>query len=854
MFRNRSSFMTGLCALNLVLSGGLLSAQNPSWSGSRIQQEIDKLQNSGSVLYIAAHPDDENTRLITWLANEKKVRTGYLSLTRGDGGQNLVGEEQGAYLGVIRTQELLAARRTDGGEQFFTRAVDFGYSKSAAETFTKWPKDSILSDMVWVIRNFRPDIIITRFPADERAGHGHHTASAMLAEEAFTAAADPKRFPEQLKYVSVWQAQRLFWNNSTWWDKQLQEKIANGEPNLAVIDVGGYNVSLGRSYGEIAAESRTNHKSQGFGSTPTRGEQKEYLEMKKGTAFANNDIFSGIDLSWQKYPGGAALEQSLSTLSAQYDARHPERSIDALLQVRSQLQALPQDPIVVRRLAQTDMLIAACLGLYLEPAAVSEKAVAGQSLTVVSTAIRRLEYPVTLESIEVNGVMYKAGEILPVNINQTDTFQVSIPVGMTSNPYWLEGDYEYIFSVPDRSFIGQAENDPAITFRYNLRIGNTLIQYARGVIYKETDAVRGEIVQPLAVVPPAFLQPDQSLILFTNTDTASAAVTLTSNIDGLSGYVFAESGSGFIVGPGTAVSGMKAGESKTVRCTLQAAQATAPNAALRWYFIPGAGEQILDSLRRRSGQYRAVERYIADENKGVYRYLQTIDHEHIPVLQILEHADVRLVRVQTPVPAMQIAYVEGAGDKVDESLRALGLHVTTLQTEDITAELLSGFDAVVVGVRAYNTEEAMIEKQPLLMQYVERGGTVIVQYSTSWDAYVQQLGPYPFKVSRTRVTDEYSPVDLVLPEHTVLRTPNMITKEDFNGWVQERGIYFAADADPAYRMPLAFQDPGEQMQSGGLLIAEYGKGTYVYTGLAFFRQLPAGVPGAYRLFINLLSL
>ena len=858
MYRNKFLLdiqqLKWICSLTLSIAAGAAVAQNPAWPGSRIQHEIDKLGNSGSVLYIAAHPDDENTRLITWLANEKKMRTAYLSLTRGDGGQNLVGEEQGAYLGVIRTQELLAARRTDGGEQFFTRAVDFGYSKSAAETFTKWPKDSILSDMVWVIRNFRPDIIITRFPADERAGHGHHTASAMLAEEAFMAAADPARFPEQLQYVSVWQVQRMFWNNSTWWDKQLQDKIANSEPNLASIDVGGYAVSLGKSYGEIAAESRTNHKSQGFGSAPARGEQKEYLELKKGLAFTNNDIFSGLDVSWQRYAGGTAVEELWQTISNTFDDRHPERSIDQLIQLRSLLQALPQDPIVLHRIAQTDNIIAACLGLYLEPAAVADKAASGENIMVVSTAIRRLDYPVTLESIGINGVLYKAGEILPVNIPQADTFQVQIPAGVTSNPYWLEGDYTTMFDVANRSLIGKAENDPTIVFQYHLRIGNTPIVYDRGVIYKETDAVRGEIIQPLAVVPPAFLQPQESLILFTEADTVISRATLTSNVDGLSGYAFAVTNNGFIAGPGTEVADLRAGESIALNCQVQARQDGTETGELQWYFIPGKGKAIYDSLRSKSAQYGALEKYIVDDRQGVYRYLQTIDHDHIPVQQLLEHAEVHLARVQTPVPDMHIAYVEGAGDKVDESLRALSLHVTTVRTEAITAEMLAGFDAVIVGVRAYNTEKAMIDKQPLLMQYVEKGGTLIVQYSTSWDAYVQQLGPFPFKVSRTRVTDEYSPVDFLLPEHRALQVPNKLSKEDFNGWVQERGIYFAAEADPAYQMPLAFQDPGEQMQSGALLIAEYGKGVYVYTGLAFFRQLPAGVPGAYRLFINLLSL
>lgn len=852
---SKKKLFAGIVTGFLMMCGfsSTLSAQNTSWSSARIKHEIDKLSSAGSVLYIAAHPDDENTRLITWLANEQKVRTGYLSLTRGDGGQNLVGEEQGAYLGVIRTQELLAARRMDGGEQFFTRAVDFGYSKTANETFTKWPKDSLLKDMVWVIRNFQPDIIITRFPADERAGHGHHTASAMLAEEAFAAAADPTKFPEQLQFVPTWQAQRLFWNNSPWWDKQLTEKVAKGDSSICVFDTGGFNVLLGKSYGEIAAESRTNHKSQGFGSTPIRGEQKEYLELKKGKAFTDGNIFSGIDLTWTKYKNGQTVAALTQKIADSFNYAHPEHSIDALLQLREALTLLPSDPIVLKRIEQTENIIAACLGLYLEPASVTESAAAGDSLQLVSTVIRRTPYPVTLERIAINGVTYKAGEILPVNINQVDTLTVPVPAKASSNPYWLEKDYDQMFDVTNPKLIGKAENNPAILVQYFLRVGDAEIVYTRGVIYKETDAVKGEIIQPLTISPAAYIQPQQDLVLFTQKPNSEVAVTIQSNTGQLNGYVFAMTSNGFTVSDGYTISGLDAGKSQT--CTFvvngEYGQSTG---VLKYYFIPGDGKRILDSLRRETNTYNAVEAYVEQSGMGLYRYLQTISYDHIPVQHILEHAEVKLVRVETTVPAMRVAYIEGAGDKVDESLRTLGLQVTTVKAADVSLEMLKNYDAVVVGVRAYNTEKEMVEKQPLLMQFVEGGGTVIVQYSTSWDAYVQQLGPYPFKVTRTRVTDEYSPVEFNLPQHPSLTFPNQLTQKDFEGWVQERGIYFAGETAPEYVMPISFKDPNESMQSGSTIICQYGKGNYVYTGISFFRELPAGVPGAYRLFVNLLSL
>lgn len=842
-------------ALMFLMQAMNLHAQNPSWSASEIQLEIEKLTSSHSVLYIAAHPDDENTRLITWLANEKTVRTGYLSLTRGDGGQNLVGEEQGAYLGVIRTQELLAARRMDGGEQFFTRAVDFGYSKSASETFTKWPHDSLLADVVWVIRNFQPDVIITRFPTDERAGHGHHTASAMLAEEAFDAAADPKKFPDQLKYVSVWQAKRLFWNNSTWWDKQLPEKIAKADPTLAVIDVGGYNAFLGKSYGEIAAESRTNHKSQGFGSAPTRGEQKEYLELKKGEAFSNNDIFSGLPIDWSVYENKVSALALASSAFQNFDAKHPDRSIPILIDYIKTLETFPQDPIVKRRIQQAQQIIGACIGLFLEPAATTEKVAAGESLTIVSTAVKRLDYPITLESIEILGKTYKEGEILPTNINQIDTIIFEVPEGITSSPYWLENDYNTLFDVRDRSLIGKAENDPAISVIYHVKIGDRSFAFKRGVIYKETDAVKGEIIQPLTVLPKALIRANKSLLMFRDNEPLFVDVIVESNIKDLDGFVFVSNDEGFIVSGGREIRTLQAGQTIAVQFSIQApTNSKVETGNLKLYFIPGKNAKaIYDSLIH-SGVYHAVENYIVGSKKGVYRDLQTISYDHIPIQQILEHAEVRMVRIQSPVPTFPVAYIEGAGDKVDESLRAFGVQVTTINPEDITQALLQQFPVVIIGVRAYNTSKAMAEKQALLMDYVQAGGTLITQYSTNWDSYVDQLGPYPFKLTRNRVTDEQSPVSFLLPDNPALNTPNKITENDFKGWVQERGIYFVGEADSSYAFPLGLTDPGEKEQNGALMVAHYGNGVFIYTGLVFFRELPAGVPGAYRLFVNLMSM
>lgn len=821
----RNLFFSVLCLLICTSN-----AQQVQWNASRILLEIEKLNTTASVLYIAAHPDDENTRLITYLANEKRVRTGYLSLTRGDGGQNLVGEEQGAYLGVIRTQELLAARRLDGGEQFFTRAVDFGYSKTASETFTKWPKDSILSDMVWVIRNFKPDIIITRFPADDRAGHGHHTASAMLAEEAFEAAADPTRFPEQLAYVSVWKTQRLYWNNSTWWDKDLPTKIANGSPELAVFDVGGYNVLLGKSYGEIAAESRTNHKSQGFGSAPTRGEQKEYLELKKGNAFTNNDIFSGIQTGWERYRQGADLQFMIADIINHYDVSYPEKSIDALLKVYAYLKTIPEDQLIVYKKEQVKKIIVACLGLWIEPVTDKDIVANGDALKIVSTALKRNNYPISLESISVLGNDYKSGEILPAGINQMDTFNIIVPEGISSSPYWLNGDYEGIFNVTDRKLIGKAENDPVILFTYHIKIGDETFAFNRGVVYKETDAVKGEIYKPLAVVPRAVVSASSYNVLFTDNNPEQLQLSIKSfAADTLNGRVH--------------LFGNKINTTAQSFTILKNGSTAAVNFDITAPAEPGVKTTTVQML---SDNANAV---LGEPAKKI----TIIEYDHIPRQVIVEDVKVKVAKFDAAPCTKKIVYIDGAGDLVDESLSQIGLHITTIKPEAMTAELLSQYDVVIIGVRAYNTSKAIADNQQMLMNYVNAGGLVIAQYSTNWDMYTDQIGPYPFKITRNRVTDENSPVEFVLPEHRLLNFPNKITTADFTGWVQERGIYFVGEPDAAYQAPLAFTDPNEKAQTGGLIVADYGKGAFIYTGLAFFRELPAGVPGAYRLMLNMIE-
>lgn len=833
-----------------------LQAQQIEWNSARILLEMEKLNTTGSVLYIAAHPDDENTRLIAYLANEKKVRTGYLSLTRGDGGQNLIGEEQGPYLGVIRTQELLAARKIDGAEQFFTRAIDFGYSKSADETFSKWPHDSLLADVVWVIRNFRPDIIITRFPADERAGHGQHTVSAIIAEEAFAAAADPTKFPEQLKYVSVWQTQRMFWNNSTWWDKELPDKIANGDKNLVSFDTGGFNVLLGKSYGEIAAESRTNHKSQGFGATPVRGEQKEYLELKKGNALSSNtDLLADINTTWERYRQGVEIKIELEKIIADYDISHPEKSVDALLEVYDMLEKMPADEFIDFKKQQCQNIISACLGLWLEPVAEKQAYTKNEKIRVISTSLKRADFPIALESISyfddsTNTIKnLKVGEILPPGINQVDTFYCSLSRTAKYSPYWLENLFPDpnagLFIVNNLAERLKAQNSSVADVTYNLKIGTKEFKFKKDLVYKTTDAVEGEIIQPLRLMPEAVAETPVRAIMVRDGVKPELDIIIKSNSDGYKRNITLGRDTKIIqTEPAMATVNLNKGQSATIH-----------------FKIIGDIKDIdeLYPVYQRTDTTYFLNEVTYEENYAVVlsniplmRQTQ-ISYKHIPDQYIVEPATIKLLQINSPVPNEKVAYIEGAGDLVDESLRQFGLNITTLKPEQMTDEELGKYDVVIVGVRAYNTSKYLADNNNKLLNFAKNGGTVIVQYSTNWDSYADQLGPYPFKITRNRVTDENSPVDFLLPDHPVLNYPNKITKEDFNGWIQERGIYFTSDMAPEYKMPLAFTDPNEQPQNGSLIIADYGKGAFIYTGIVFFRELPAGVPGAYRLFVNMLS-
>ncbi|PWJ58653.1 GlcNAc-PI de-N-acetylase [Dyadobacter jejuensis] len=807
-------------------------AQMPSKpSSSKILQDIKKLNVLGNILYMAAHPDDENTNFIAYMANEKLYNTSYLALTRGDGGQNLIGPEIREQLGMIRTQELLQARRVDGGKQYFSRANDFGFSKNPKEVFTIWEKENLLADAVWVIRNVKPDVIVTRFPPDSRAGHGHHSASSILAEEAFDAAADPKRFPEQLQYVQPWQAKRLMWNISMWGITNRAEFIKNAKDYLK-IDVGSYNVLLGKSYGEISAESRSMHKSQGFGTVGTRGISVEYLEHTKGEKTAT-DLFEGVNTTWTRVNGAGATSAMVDELVKKYDPASPSASVPALLQLRAKIGELPEGFWKTTKLNEVDEIIKNCLGLYLEAVAADFAYTPGEAMTVSVEAINRSPIQVSLQSLVFPFEGKDSTLALSLTNNASLSFDIKtkIPANKElSQPYWLREEigYKGLFSVENQLEIGLPENPPAATVRFKLIVEGQSIPYEVPVIFKKKDPVIGEVYQPLVITPPVYASINQQVYMFDEQKPKQVKVAIKAGKDHCEGMVQLDLPEGWRATPKTIPFTLKA---KGAECTVE------------FELYPPKESQEIE-----------IKALVKLEGKTYDQSLGIISYSHFPAQVFFPKAVAKAVKLDLVKKGNHIAYLMGAGDLVPESLRQIGYHVTILEDKDINAANLQQFDAVVVGVRAYNTNERMKHYQATLMDYVKNGGNLIIQYNTDRGLVMDELGPYPFELTRDRITVEGAEVRFLKTASPVLNSPNKITAKDFDNWVQERGLYFPQNWAPQYETVISSNDPDSPALDGGILMAKYGKGNYVYTSLSWFRELPAGVPGAYRVFVNLLSL
>ena len=816
------------------LSTEYSAAQNPeTFSASEILLRMKKLDVLGSVLYIAAHPDDENTRLLAWLSQDKLYRTGYLSLTRGDGGQNLIGDEQGVELGLIRTQELLAARRVDGAEQFFARAYDFGFSKTTAEALKLWDEQKMLSDVVWVIRKFQPDIIITRFPEDKRAGHGQHSASSVLAREAFSAAADPQQFPEQFSYgVQPWQAKRLFWNTykfgsfNTTSDDQMK------------IEVGGFNSLLGKSYGEVAADSRSQHKSQGFGASHTRGSQLEYFAWTQGS-HADSSLMQNIDCSWKRIPGGAAVGRQIDGLIKKFNPNTPYTSLPLLVKIYQEIQKLKPGYWRDKKLKETVELIYACSGLWLEATVPGAYASRNQTIPVTLRAVNRAHIAITVNSVSLNKQDTSWNLPLQTDTNYSLVRNVSLRGIPVSQPYWLvEPMTSGSFNVQDQQLIGEAQNPPALEAIFAIRLYGETFMFRQPVLYKVTDPVKGELYEPLTIVPVRMAICDPDLLVFSNSKPKELVVKrqLKSEAGAYEAKSEVHSVNDNNVKSSVSLTPVPGFE------TLSGAAAEKTNSF---------SLQPVSAMDQRSGVW------VTRMNNGSADTLQqckTIAYDHIPRIDYFKPAFATIVSVNLQIRGTRIGYIDGAGDKVPDALSAMGYTLIRLNENTVTPESLQSLDAVITGVRAYDVHEWMAGKYRILMDYIKNGGNLIVQYNRNPVKDSAGMGPYPFGISSNRVTEEDASVHFLQPENAVLHFPNEITEKDFNGWVQERGIYFATRIDPRYQAILSMHDTGEPEQNGSLIVGQYGRGSFTYTGLVFFRELPAGIPGAYRLLANIIAL
>ena len=839
----------------------LLPAQ-PNLSGAaEIEQSLHKLNELGSVLMIGAHPDDERTGVLAYFARGRYMRTAYLSATRGEGGQNLIGSEQGAQLGLIRTQELLAARRIDGAEQFFTRAIDFGFTRTADETLQKWGHDRILSDMVWVIRRYRPDVIILCFTGTPRDGHGQHQTSAILGREAYSAAADPARFPEQLTYTQPWQAKRMVESSFNFGPGGPPPGAVNGggrggrggagrggrggsagateRPAAKPIgpsidtDTGAFNPVLGYSYEEIAGMSRSMHRSQGMGNLGRVGEVESGFTVIAGDA-VSKDLFDGIDTTWNRLPNGAAVAAILGAALQDYDPAHPEKLIPRLGQARALVAAMA-DPLAKIKLAEIDNAIAQCAGLWVEAQARGPQVAPGAYLSVSTTVINRSPAAVTLQGARLEGLFNEELPVEPVRLdyNQTNILTTARKVPAAepySQPYWLakppDGD---VYTVDDQHLIGLADTPPVLQVRLRFRSAETSFEVLRPVEYRYADRADGPRVRPLTVVPPVSVDLPNAVDLFASAAPRRVTVAIKGNVDDAQGQVRLDLPAGWSVTPKSLpfhVGALGDLEELPFEITPPAADATA---TLRAVATTGGREISSD--------------------------LQVISYPHIPAQTLLPPSTARLVRADIKVTAHKIGYIMGAGDEMPDALRQLGLDVTLLSQSDIEQGDLSRFDAIVAGVRAYNVRSDLRANQRRLLDYVNQGGTYVVQYNTGDNSL--SVGPYPLTAppgNRYRVTVEEAPVTFPHADSRLLQYPNHVTAKDFDGWVQERGVYFASEWDKRYETVLASKDPDEEQPlAGGELWTHYGKGVYIFTAYSWFRQLPAGVPGAYRLFANLLS-
>ena len=820
----------------ILLSCQLIDAQAPKKNtSSDIFHSIQKLNFLGSALYIAAHPDDENTRLISYLSNEVKAKTAYLSLTRGDGGQNLIGSELRELLGVLRTQELLAARRIDGGEQFFTRANDFGYSKHPNETLKIWNKEEVLSDVVWIIRNFKPDVIINRF--DHRSPgstHGHHTSSAMLSYEAFDLTNNPNIYPEQLKSTEVWQPKRLFFNTS-WWFYGSEDKFQKADKSKMIdLDVGVYYPLRGVSNNEIASLASSQHLCQGFGRLATRGSENEYIELLKGDLPKDkSDIFDGINTTWSRVEGGEAVGKILYEIERNFDFAQPSKHLPQLIEGYKAILKLQDGHWKEIKKKELEDIIQSVCGLYLEATASESNTYPGSTIDIHIEALNRSNANINLLTVS-TGSDNSINKNIALKENKKELFQINLNVPSNkeyTSPYWLNSKGTTgMYMVKDQNLIGKPETPHAFEVNFEMEFLGFTINIKKPIVYRYSKPEKGEIYQPFEILPEATASFKDKVIIFANSEPKEIPVTIKALKDNVKGELQLCFGKGWKVDQ--EIKPFEIGKKGDQRI-------------LHFVLTPPSTEDE-----------NFISPIIKVDGKEISKELIEISYDHIPKQSVLMPSETKVVRLDINKNGENIGYINGAGDEIPESLIQIGYKVEKIDPTAIQAGSLAKFDAIVVGIRAYNVVDELKFKQRYLLDYVKEGGNLIIQYNTAGrnGLDMENLAPYPLSISRDRVTDETSNVSILAKTHPLVIYPNKITQNDFNGWVQERGLYFPDQWSKEFTPILSMNDEGEPALSGSLLVAPYGKGNYIYTGLSFFRELPAGVTGAYRLFANMLSL
>lgn len=816
-------FLSSLVVCVLAYASGAGQSIRPLPS-AKVLGELQRLRTLTSVLYVAAHPDDENTRLLSWLATGRHIRTAYLSLTRGDGGQNIIGSEQGSALGLIRTYELMAARKIDGAEQFFARAIDFGYSKSAQETFKQWDSIVLIADVVRTIRLFRPDVVICRFPKDSMAGHGQHAASAIIAERAVEYcygemkmnAVTATKLEMLLKGTTPWKPKRLLFNAYRFGSRST---VRDG---MFKLEVGQYDPLIGMGYGELAGISRSIHRSQGAGTPSTPGVQPEYFATLIGTE-PGNSLFNGIDTTWSRV-GRDDIANEVDNVISTFNMMHPELSLGRMFAIRTLIHNLKDEAWRIQKTHEIESIILSCLGVSAEATTQTAVAVAGDSLRTTLRIATRAGTTLRLVRAQWPDGAIKEAIALPHDSLVTIDVATQIPHSTAvSQPYWLaEESTNNLFSFPanmppDKCIMPMHE--ASLVVRVVLAVGADTVKFSLPISHKKLEPLRGDVIEALRIVPAVSIEPVQ---LVETKDTTIVRIRAFKKID--SARIVIQTAGGVLAG-------------------------------LRNISIKASTDTLLKvPLTQNGGTVTTIGLEVGGTLYN--RHIKTINYDHLPVIQYATTS-----RVATPdkrgvkVAASRIAYIAGAGEYAPEFLRGMGVVVdeiddaTILRTKDLLA-----YDAVLVGIRAINTRPSMQYLMPALISYVELGGTLVMQYNTLQDMSTKHLGPYPLTLANKRVTEEDVPVTILKPKHRIFTHPNLISAEDFSGWVQERGLYYPVQYDNRYEALLAMSDTNDEALTGSLLYARYGKGHYISCSLSLFRQLPAGVSGAMRLFANIISM